>query len=79
MAAMYLTATYLAVHVPAFLPWRYAFGAVASAMPFALAVHINGWFWQFLGHFKFEGRAPALTESFVQGEYKRITVNVQLW
>lgn len=65
MAAMYLSATYLATH-PSVLPWTHAFGPIASAMPFATAVNINAWAWQFFGHFRFEGRAPALTENPIQ-------------
>lgn len=68
MAMMYLTATNLAEHVPEWLPWRYAFGPEPSALPFGLAVFFNGWFWQFVGHFAFEGRAPALFDNLTQGE-----------
>ncbi|KLT40354.1 DUF962-domain-containing protein [Cutaneotrichosporon oleaginosum] len=66
MTTMYLTATYLANHIPSWLPWQYAFGPVASALPFGLAVWLNGWFWQFLGHFVYEGRAPALFDNLTQ-------------
>ncbi|BEI82621.1 hypothetical protein CcaverHIS002_0304890 [Cutaneotrichosporon cavernicola] len=66
MTTMYLTATHLVNHVPEWLPWRYAFGPEASALPFGLAVFFNGWFWQFLGHFVYEGRAPALFDNLTQ-------------
>lgn len=66
MALMYLTGQYLTAHVPAWLPFRTAWGAIPSALPFALAVHLNGWAWQFFGHFKFEGRAPALFSNLTQ-------------
>ncbi|GMK56529.1 hypothetical protein CspeluHIS016_0303690 [Cutaneotrichosporon spelunceum] len=66
MAAMYLTATHLVNHVPEWLPLRYAFGPEPSALPFGLAVFFNGWFWQFLGHFVYEGRAPALFDNLTQ-------------
>jgi uncharacterized membrane protein YGL010W len=69
MALMYLTSQYLTYHVPEWLPLRNAFGDVPSALPFALAVHFNGWAWQFFGHFKFEGRAPALFDNLTQGEW----------
>jgi len=68
MATMYLTGQYLTEHVPEWLPLRTAYTAIPSALPFALAVHFNGWAWQFFGHFKFEGRAPALFENLTQGE-----------
>lgn len=68
MGTMYLTATYLVNHVPEWLPWRYAFGPEPSALPFGLAVFFNGWFWQFVGHFVYEGRAPALFDNLSQGE-----------
>jgi uncharacterized membrane protein YGL010W len=68
MAAMYLTGQYLTFHIPEWLPLRTAWGPVPSALPFALAVHFNGWAWQFFGHFKFEGRAPALFSNLTQGE-----------
>lgn len=84
MALMYLTATNLITHVPAWLPLRTAFTDLPSALPFALAVHIHAWLWQFFGHFKFEGRAPALTENLVQGELSlgRLSVGLvtaQVW
>ncbi|EKD05332.1 endoplasmic reticulum protein [Trichosporon asahii var. asahii CBS 8904] len=66
MAALYLTSGYLANHNPAWLPLATAFTDKPSALPFALFVHFNGWFWQFLGHFKFEGRAPALFDNLTQ-------------
>jgi uncharacterized membrane protein YGL010W len=66
MGTMYLTATYLVNHVPEWLPWRYAFGPEPSALPFGLAVFFNGWFWQFVGHFAYEGRAPALFDNLTQ-------------
>lgn len=68
MAALYLTSGFLANHNPAWLPLATAFTDKPSALPFALFVHFNGWFWQFLGHFKFEGRAPALFDNLTQGE-----------
>jgi hypothetical protein len=68
MGTMYLTATYLVNHVPEWLPWRYAFGPEPSALPFGLAVFFNGWFWQFVGHFAYEGRAPALFDNLTQGK-----------
>lgn len=70
MAALYLTSGYLANHNPEWLPLATAFTDKPSALPFALFVHFNGWFWQFLGHFKFEGRAPALFDNLTQGEYE---------
>ncbi|KAL7418896.1 hypothetical protein Q5752_006580 [Cryptotrichosporon argae] len=66
MTLMYFTATYLRLAAPAWLPLSTALTAAPSAVPFALAVFFNGWAWQFFGHFAFEGRAPALTESFTQ-------------
>lgn len=68
MLAMYLTATFLANHVPSWLPLRDALGGAPSSLPFGLVVFFNGWFWQFLGHFMFEGRAPALFDNLTQGE-----------
>lgn len=68
MAALYLTSGYLANHNPEWLPLATAFTDKPSALPFALFVHFNGWFWQFLGHFRFEGRAPALFDNLTQGE-----------
>lgn len=80
MAALYLTSGYLANHNPAWLPLATAFTDKPSALPFALFVHFNGWFWQFLGHFKFEGRAPALFDNLTQGEcsYRHDQISVRL-
>ena len=67
---MYLTATYLANFAPLSLPFRDS-GALGcakpSSMPFTLALHVGSWLAQFVGHGVFEGRAPALMTSLVQG------------
>lgn len=38
----------------------------STANSWALAVHIASWIAQFIGHGKFEGRAPALLDNLVQ-------------
>lgn len=69
MVLEFLSAQYIAEKVPAWLPWQTAFGPTPSALPFATFVFFNAWVWQFVGHFKFEGRAPALFDNLTQGEY----------
>lgn len=43
---------------------RTKYGALANR--WAVAVHIGAWIIQFVGHGKFEGRAPALLDNLVQ-------------
>lgn len=38
----------------------------AGTVPLAGALNFIGWFAQFVGHYGFEGKAPALTDSFLQ-------------
>jgi hypothetical protein len=74
---MYLTATYLANFAPLSLPLRDSglFGlAKPSSMPFTIALHLSSWIAQFIGHGVFEGRAPALMTSLVQGRSSYETV-----
>lgn len=41
-----------------------------EAFPIALGVHVFCWVAQFIGHGVFEGRAPALFDSLLQGEFR---------
>lgn len=66
MLAEYLTSAYLVAHPPSWLPFLHAFGPAPSALAFGLFVFFNGWFWQFVGHFAFEGRAPAVFDNLTQ-------------
>jgi 2-hydroxy fatty acid dioxygenase len=38
----------------------------ATANLYALGIHVAAWIFQFIGHGKFEGRAPALLDNLVQ-------------
>jgi uncharacterized membrane protein YGL010W len=40
---------------------------VPNANLMALYIHLGSWIVQFIGHGVFEGRAPALLDSLVQG------------
>lgn len=68
MLIEYFTSAYFVAHPPAWLPWQTAFGPTPSSLPFASAMWVSAWIFQFIGHFVFEGRAPALTENLTQGE-----------
>ncbi|RXK39134.1 hypothetical protein M231_03639 [Tremella mesenterica] len=62
----YLSATWLKVVAPAWLP--FSSHAHPTAAPFGWTVFVVAWIAQFIGHGVFEHRAPALTDNLVQGE-----------
>ncbi|EIW73261.1 hypothetical protein TREMEDRAFT_26399 [Tremella mesenterica DSM 1558] len=60
----YLSATWLKVVAPAWLP--FSSHAHPTAAPFGWTVFVVAWIAQFIGHGVFEHRAPALTDNLVQ-------------
>jgi len=56
MFAFYFAATYFVHHVE-------------NSMKIAVAVNVVAWVAQFIGHGKYEGRAPALVDNLAQGRW----------